>query len=640
MTKGVVARMALAERQDDQSKARAHALSLEAVTAQDILTKDILSKDDAAGVAAAAGTPAPRAGRLRPLLALMPYVGRYRGRALLALVALVVAAITTLVVPIAVRRMIDFGFSPEGIAMINSYFSVMIGVVAVLAGASASRYYLVTTIGERIVADLRRDVFTHLMSLSPMFFDSARSGELVSRLTADTTQIKSAVGSSVSIALRNLVLFIGATTMMVVTSPRLSGFVLAAIPLIVLPLVAFGRWVRRLSRNAQDTLAEATAYASELVGAIRVVQAYTNERLAGARFGGEVESAYAAARNSARARAVLTAIIIFIVFTSVVMILWVGSHDVATHSISAGRLGQFVLYAAFAASALGQLSEVWGEMSAASGAAERLFELLHVHSEITAPATPRALPSPPRGDVALDSVSFAYPARPQVNVLDNVSLAVKAGEKVAIVGPSGAGKSTLFHLLLRFYDPASGTISFDGVPLRSADPGEVRARIALVPQDSVVFAATARENIRFGRPGASDAEVERAADLAHATEFIRRLPGGFEAQLGERGVTLSGGQRQRIAIARAILRDAPLLLLDEATSSLDAESETLVQTALEELMKHRTTLVIAHRLATVLSCDRIMVMDQGRIVEQGTHATLVAANGLYARLARLQFEGV
>jgi ATP-binding cassette, subfamily B, bacterial len=582
---------------------------------------------------------AKRRARLRPLVALAPYVGRYRGRAFLALIALTVAAITTLVVPVAVRRIIDFGFSAEGIALINSYFSVMIAVVAMLAGASASRYYLVMTIGERIVADLRRDVFAHLMSLSPAFFDSARSGELISRLTADTTQLKSAVGASVSVALRNLMLFIGATVMMVITSPRLSGFVLLAIPLIVIPLVAFGRWVRRLSRSAQDTLAEATAYASELVGAIRTVQAYTSERLANARFGGEVEQAYEAARTSTRARSVLTAVIIFIVFTSVVAILWIGSHDVLTGTITPGRLGQFVLYAAFAAAGLGQLSEVWGEVSAASGAAERLFEILNVKSQVATAASPLPMPVPARGDVNFENVAFAYPTRPDAMAIGGVSLAVRAGEKVAIVGPSGAGKSTLFHLLLRFYDPASGVISFDGVPIKAADPKEVRARIALVPQESVVFAASARDNIRFGRPDATDAEVERAADLAHATEFIRRLPGGFESQLGERGVTLSGGQRQRIAIARAILRDAPLLLLDEATSSLDAESETLVQTALEELMRHRTTLVIAHRLATVLSCDRIMVMDQGRIVEQGTHASLVAANGLYARLARLQFEG-
>ena len=603
-----------------------------------------LASDTSATTASAleealATSPAGRSARLRPLLALAPYVARYRGRVTLAFIALTIAAVTTLIVPVAVRRMIDFGFTPEGIAKINSYFSVMIAVVAVLATASASRYYLVMTIGERIVADVRRDVFSHLMSLSPAFFDSSRSGELISRLTADTTQIKSAAGASVSIALRNFMLFVGATAMMVITSPRLSGLVLLAIPLIVLPLVAFGRWVRRLSRNAQDTLAEASAYAAELVGAIRTVQAYTGERLANARFGGEVEQAYEAARNSTRARAVLTAIIIFIVFTSVVVILWIGSNDVMTGAISAGRLGQFVLYTAFAAAALGQLSEVWGEVSAASGAAERLFEILRVKSAIAAPSSPRALAEPARGDVGLEGVSFAYPTRPGTLAVDGVSFSVRAGEKVAIVGPSGAGKSTLFHLLLRFYDPASGTISFDGVPIRTADPGEVRKHVALVPQEPVVFAASARENIRFGRPEASDAEVERAADLAHASEFIRRLPGGFDAPLGERGVTLSGGQRQRIAIARAILRDAPLLLLDEATSALDAESETLVQTALEELMRHRTTLVIAHRLATVLSCDRIMVMDQGRIVEQGTHASLVAAGGLYARLARLQFEG-
>jgi ATP-binding cassette subfamily B protein len=599
-----------------------------------------LLEDPASIEAALTPAGAKRSARLRPLLALAPYVARYRGRAVLALISLTVAAITTLVVPVAVRRMIDFGFTPKGIALINSYFSVMIAVVAVLALASASRYYLVMTIGERIVADLRRDVFAHLISLSPSFFDSARSGELISRLTADTTQIKSAVGASVSIALRNMMLFLGATAMMVFTSPRLSGFVLLAIPLIVIPLVAFGRWVRRLSRGAQDTLADATAYASELIGAIRTVQAYTGERLANARFGGEVEQAYEAARSSTRARAVLTAIIIFIVFTSVVLILWVGSHDVLTGAITPGRLGQFVLYAAFAATGLGQLSEVWGEVSAASGASERLFEILRVKSSITAPASPRALPVPARGDVSFENVAFAYPTRPDVMAVDGVSLSVRAGEKVAIVGPSGAGKSTLFHLLLRFYDPKAGTISLDGVPIRAADPREVRARIALVPQDSVAFAASARENIRFGRPDADDFEVERAAALAHATEFISRLPNGFETELGERGVTLSGGQRQRIAIARAILRDAPLLLLDEATSALDAESETLVQTALEELMKHRTTLVIAHRLATVLSCDRILVMDQGRIVEQGTHASLVAAGGLYARLARLQFEGV
>lgn len=578
--------------------------------------------------------------RLRPLLALAPYVARYRGQAVAALIALIIASLATLAVPIAVRRMIDLGFSPSGVALINSYFGLMIVVVAVLALASASRYYLVITLGERIVADLRRDVFSHLTSLSPAFFDVSHSGELVSRLTADTTQIKSAVGASVSIALRNMVLFIGASTMMVVTSPRLSGFVLAVIPLIVLPLVAFGRRVRKLSRGAQDTLADASSYASELIGGIRTLQAFTNEGLAKIRFGAEVSRAYDAARQSTLARAVLTAIVIFLIFSSVVAILWVGSHDVLSGHITAGRLSQFVLYAAFAAGGLGELSQVWGEISAASGASERLFELLGVKPAVAAPAAPRQLPVPARGDIAFDHVRFAYPTRPDHVAADNVSLSVRAGERIAVVGPSGAGKSTLFHLLLRFYDPSSGSISFDGVPVREVTPQDLRARIALVAQDAVVFTGSARENIRFGRPDASDAEVERAAEQAHATEFIRRLPKGFDTELGERGVTLSGGQRQRIAIARAILRDAPLLLLDEATSALDAESETLVQTALEDLMRQRTTLVIAHRLATVLSCDRILVMDQGRIVEEGTHASLVAAGGLYAKLARLQFEGV
>lgn len=625
--------------QSSNSDASAISLSLDAIAATENVgprTGTLRADADPSQVEEVAAVA--KRSRLKPLLSLMPYVARYRGRATLALIALIVAAATTLVVPVAVRRLIDFGFSAEGVELINGYFSVMLGVVVVLAAASAARYYLVMTIGERIVADVRRDVFRHLTALSPAFFDSARSGELISRLTADTTQIKSAVGASVSIALRNMLLFVGAISMMVISSPRLSGFVLAAIPLIVIPLVAFGRWVRRLSRNAQDTLADASAYAAELVGAIRTVQAYTNERVANARFGGAVEESYEAARSSTGARALLTAIIIFIVFASVVAILWVGSHDVAIGAMSPGRLGQFILYAVFAASSLGQLSEVWGEVSAASGAAERLFEILRVKPEIAAPAQPKALPMPVRGDVVFDNVSFSYPTRPDFLALDGLSLSIRAGEKVAIVGPSGAGKSTLFHLLLRFYDPTSGTVSLDGVAINAADPQAVRERIALVPQDSVVFAATARDNIRFGRDDACELDVERAAQQAHATEFISRLPEGFDTRLGERGVTLSGGQRQRIAIARAILRDAPLLLLDEATSSLDAESEVLVQTALQQLMRDRTTLVIAHRLATVLSCDRIVVMEHGRIVEQGTHAQLVARGGLYARLAKLQFE--
>src|SRR5438445_5119656 len=465
--------------------------------------RDALMEAEAVIEAPLAEAPARNA-KLRPLLALAPYVARYRGRAFLAFISLTIAAITTLVVPVAVRRVVDFGLSPEGIAMINSYFGVMVALVAVLAGASAARFYLVMTIGERVVSDIRRDVLAHLILLSPAFFDSSRSGELVSRLTSDAGQIKSAVGASSSVVLRNFMLFAGATTMMVITSPRLSGFVLLAIPIIVIPLVAFGRWVRRLTRSAQDRMGAAAAYVAELLGAVRTVQAFTGEAMANARYGGEVEEAYEAARRSHQARGILTAIIIFIIFTGVVIILWVGSRDVLEGTITPGRLGQFVLYAVFAAAGLGQLSEVWGELSAASGAAERLFEILRVSPEIAAPAAPRALPQPGPGGVGFDKISFAYPTRPDVLAVDGVSLSVAAGEKVAIVGPSGAGKSTLFHLLLRFYDPKSGAISLDGVPIKAADPREVRSRIALVAQESVVFAASARENIRFGRPDATD----------------------------------------------------------------------------------------------------------------------------------------
>ena len=593
-------------------------------------------------VEAAAATPEladKRRTNLRPLASLLPYVMRYRWRATAALVALIVAAAATLVVPIAVRRMVDFGFTERGLTLINNYFLAMIGVAAVLALASASRYFLVTTLGERVVADLRGDVFAHLTALSADFFDEAKTGEITSRLTADTTQIKASVGSWLSIALRNVLLFLGASTMMVVTSPRLAAYIAVAIPAIVLPLYAFARAVRRRSRSAQDTLADASAYATELIGAVRVLQAFTNERLGIARFRGAVESAFEAARRSIRARAALIGLVIFLVATSVIIVLWVGAAEVHGGDVTPGRLMQFIIYAVLAGGALGSLSETGGEIAAASGAAERLFEILAIRPAITPPAHPVALPSPPRGEVAFEEVRFAYPTRANVSALNSVSFQVRQGEKVAIVGPSGAGKSTIFNLILRYYDPAAGRIRFDGVPLTEADPADLRARIALVPQDSVMFATTVRDNILFGRPDASDADVMRAAELANAGAFIAALPQKFDTPVGERGVTLSGGQRQRIAIARAILRDAPLLLLDEATSSLDAESETQIAAALADLMRTRTTLVIAHRLATVQSCDRILVLDAGRIVEEGTHQTLVARGGLYARLAKLQFQG-
>ncbi|HEX5777414.1 MAG TPA: ABC transporter transmembrane domain-containing protein [Xanthobacteraceae bacterium] len=577
---------------------------------------------------------------MKPLIALVPYVLRYRGRIAAAIAALVVAALATLAVPLAVRRMIDFGFGAENAQFIDQYFAMMLVVAAVLAGSSALRYYLVITLGERVVADLRDAVFAHLLKLSPRFFDSQRVGEIGSRLTADTTQIKSAFGASASIALRNIVLFIGAAIMMVITSPWLSGLVLGVIPAIVLPLVAFGRSVTRRSRDAQDTLADASAFAVEAISSVRTLQAFTAEDETRSRFFASVERAFEAARASTKARAWLTAAIIFLVFASVVGILWVGAQGVLSGDMTAGTLGQFVLYAVFAAGALSELSQVWGEIAQAAGAAGRIAEILKVEPDIRAPARPATLPERARGEIRFERVSFAYPRNGDGRVLENITFNVAPGERVAIVGPSGAGKSTIFHLLLRYYDLHAGRILLDGVDVASADPRVVRERIALVPQDVAIFAASVRDNIRLGRIGASDAEIERAGELALVDEFVRRLQQGYDTPLGERGVTLSGGQRQRIAIARAILRDAKVMLLDEATSSLDAESEMLVQEALEHSMEGRTSIVIAHRLATVLGADRIVVLDRGRIVEEGTHASLVSAGGLYARLAELQFGAV
>ncbi len=586
----------------------------------------------------AASAEATKRRSLKPLAALAPYLLRYTSTLVLAFVALLFSALAMLAVPMAVRRMIDFGFSGSDGRFIDRYFMMLIGIGAVLAVASSARFYFVNWLGERVVADLRSDVFRHLSTLGPAFFERTHSAEIMSRLTADTTLMKSAAGSALSQALRNAIMLIGAFVMMVVTSPKLSLLVLVAIPLIVFPLMGYGRAVRRLSRRAQDTLAEASAYAAENLSAVRTMQAFTYEKTASDRFGRAVEQSFQAARDRLKARAGLTGVVILLVVSSIVGVLWYGASAVVNQEMTGGRLGQFVLYALFAGGALAELSEVWGEVQQAAGAAERLSELMAAVPEVRSPANPKPLPEPVRGEIAFRDVTFTYPSR-EVPALTALSFKVAPGETVALVGPSGGGKSTVLSLILRFYDPQQGRIEIDGVGIHEADLAAVRGSIALVPQDVALFADTVAGNIGYGSPDADRAAIENAARMAQADGFIRALPQGYDTPLGERGVSLSGGQRQRIAIARALLRDAPILLLDEATSALDAESEADVQRALETAMKGRTTIVIAHRLATVQKANRILVIDEGRIVEDGTHTKLVQAGGLYARLADLQFTG-
>jgi ATP-binding cassette subfamily B protein len=574
---------------------------------------------------------------LRPLLTLKPLIMAHKGALWGAVIALVVSALAMLSVPLAVRRMIDKGFGANDSALINNYFLTLIGIGLLIAIASPARYYFVNWIGERVVADLRTKVFAQLSKLGPAYFDRNHSGEMMSRLTADTTQIKAVAGSSLSQAARNLIMLVGALVMMFVSSAKLSLLVFVAIPVIVLPLVGFGRIVRRLSRTAQDTLGDASAYASENLAAHRTMQAYVNEQVVTDRFGRAVEKAFDAARQRMRARAALTGVAIFLTVASITGVLWYGASAVISGEMTGGRLGQFVLYALFAAGALAEVSEVWGEITQAAGAAERLSEMMQTIPEIRSPEKPVPLPQPPLGTIAFENVTFSYPTRREEKALDGVSFRVASGETIALVGPSGSGKSTIFNLLLRFYDPNSGTVRVDGVNVADADLAELRHRLAVVPQDVALFADTIAENIRYGTPSATLSEIRRAAVAAQADEFISALPGGYNCKLGERGTSLSGGQRQRIAIARAILKNAPILLLDEATSALDAESEGAVQRALDDLVSGRTTLVIAHRLATVQKADRILVMEKGRIVEAGTHGELVRRGGIYARLAELQF---
>ncbi len=579
----------------------------------------------------------PKNRDLRPLRTLIPYITRYP--AILAAIGifLVLASAANLSIPLAVRRVIDQGFSTDSAASIDSAFIFMLVVATVMGLAVPLRFYFVSWLGERVVADLRRDVYSHVVSLSPSFFEFTRTGEVLSRLTADTTLIQTIVGSSISIAARSVVSFVGSLALLIWTSPALASLVLVLAPLVIVPILLFGRMVRRLSRASQDRLANTSAVAGESLNAIQTVQAFTHEDRERTRYASAVEQAFAIALRRSRFNAILAGMSIILSFASIVGVLWVGARAVIDGSMSGGELGQFMLYAALLANSIGSLSEVWGDLQRAAGATERLVGLLKVEPDIKAPDQPALMPVPAKGDVSFENVRFSYPTRPDTPALNGFSLSIGAGETVALVGPSGAGKTTVFQLLQRFYDVQGGRVLVDGCPVMGVDPRDLRRRLALVAQDPVIFADTARENIRYGRPEADDAAVRAAARAAAADEFIEALPEGYDTNLGERGATLSGGQRQRIAIARALLRDAPILLLDEATSALDAESEHLVQQALERVMEGRTTLVIAHRLATVQKADRIVVMDRGHVVAQGRHADLLQEGGLYARLAQLQF---
>ena len=574
---------------------------------------------------------------LHPLLVLKPYLLRHPGKLALAAIALVLAAAAMLSIPVAVRRMIDDGFQGNDGTFIARYFAMLILIGAVLAVASAARFYFVSWLGERVVADLRANVFRHLTQLGPAFFDKTHSGEVMSRLTADTVQIKAAASTALSQSVRNLIMITGALTMMVVTSPLLSLIVIVAIPLILVPIIGFGRLVRQRSRKAQDSLADAAALAAENLGAMRTLQAFTSEAVISKRFQGAVEVAFEDARQRLLARAAMTAMAIFLIVGSIVAVLWYGASLVIANELTAGRLSQFILYAVFAAGSLAQLSEVWGEVQLAAGSAERLIELLDTEPVIQAPRHPVALPAKLSGQIAFEDVSLAYPSGGEELALQNVSFRIAPGELVALVGPSGSGKSSIFNLIARFYDPGEGTVSVEGIDVRHVDPVALRTHLALVPQEISLFADTVEANIRYGDETATRADVERAARAANADGFIETLPDGYDTMLGECGITLSGGQRQRITIARAILRDPPILLLDEATSALDAESEQAVQQALERIMAGRTTIVITHRLATIRKADRIFVFEGGRLVETGTHASLSQEDGgLYRRLARLQ----